>query len=342
MVDLFAGPGGLDVAARWLGVAAVGIEWDANACATRRAAGIRTKHADVRDFGPKDFPAATILTGGPPCQTYTVAGSGAGRRALDRVLAFVKKMAAGESIGLHELDDERTGLVLEPLRWALEAHALQRPYEAIVLEQVPAVLPVWAGIAEALEGIGYKASYGVLHTEEYGVPQTRRRAILIARRDEKPELPAPTHRRFRRGVERLAGDPDLLPWETMGGALKRSGGFTVISNYGTGGDPKLRGRRTSVEPAATVTGKVSRNRLVSSDGAELDRFTLSEAGRLQTFPADYPWSGKDVSQQIGNAIPPLLAAHVLAAALLRDVEQAALRAFVDQNWFSVKDSVVIS
>jgi DNA (cytosine-5)-methyltransferase 1 len=63
-----------------------------------------------------------------------------------------------------------------------------------------------------------------------------------------------------------------------------------------------------------VTGKISRNRLVSENGDELKRFTFSEAGSLQTFPRDYPWAGKDVGQQIGNAVPPRLAMHVLSAA----------------------------
>jgi DNA (cytosine-5)-methyltransferase 1 len=96
--------------------------------------------------------------------------------------------------------------------------------------------------------------------------------------------------------------------------VSRSSAFEVISNYGTGGDPKARGRRQSEEPSATVTGKISRNRVVGPDGSELDRFSFSEAGRLQTFPTNYPWSGRDVGQQIGNAVPPRLAMHVLSAA----------------------------
>lgn len=326
------------MAARWLGVGVDGIEWDANACATRRAAGLGTEQGDVRKYGPRDFKfkSANVLAGGPPCQTFTVAGSGAGRRALDQVLAFVKAMAAGEDVSaeLADLDDERTGLVLEPLRWALEAVRAddRKPFETVVLEQVPAVLPVWKAVGEALEGVGYKVDCGILHTEEFGVPQTRRRAILIARRDRQPRLPEPTHRRYRKGVPRSAGETRLLPWETMGAALKRPHPFVVISNYGTGGDPKARGRRTSEEPSATVTGKISRNRLVSPAGAELDRFTNFEAGRLQTFPIDYPWSGADVAQQIGNAIPPRLAAHVLAAALGRDLDEGFFESVLASGW----------
>ncbi|MEU7069614.1 DNA cytosine methyltransferase [Streptomyces narbonensis] len=318
IVDLFAGPGGLDVAARDLGYEVTGIEFDQDACDTRAAANLATLQGDVRDFGPHKFPNATVLAGGPPCQTFTVAGTGAGRRALDEVIGFVKRMADGEDVRskLAVLDDDRTGLVLEPLRWALEALRDGRPYEAIVLEQVPAVLPVWEEYAKVLTANGYwVAKPDVLHTEQFGVPQTRRRAILVARlHKSNVELPGATHRLYRKGISRNQGDARLLPWVSMGQVLDREGDFEVVSNYGTGGDPKTRGRRTSAEPAFTVTGKISRNRVVATDGTE-SRFSAREAGILQTFPADYPWSGRAIAQQIGNAIPPLLGKAVLKAAL---------------------------
>ncbi|MEV6895834.1 DNA cytosine methyltransferase [Amycolatopsis sp. NPDC051372] len=341
MVDLFAGPGGLDVAAHWLGVSVTGVEWDDDACETRKKAGLRTKHGDVRHSKPIDYPEARILTGGPPCQTYTVAGKGEGRKALDRVLRFVEAMEEGNDVlpALRKLKDERTGLVLEPLRWALDAADRGVPYEAILLEQVPAVLPVWQAFGRVLRSRGYSVDCGILHTEDFGVPQTRRRAILIARLTGVAKLPAPTHRRYRKGRARGEGDANLRPWKTMGEALGWSDQFTVVSNYGTGGDPKLRGERDSSQPAFTVTGKVSRNRLVGRAKGLPERFADHEAGKLQTFPHDYPWSGRAIAQQIGNAIPPRLGAHVLAAALGKELDDAVLDACVKQSWKETRNGV---
>ncbi|WP_329309356.1 DNA cytosine methyltransferase [Streptomyces microflavus] len=305
-VELFAGPGGMTLGLHAAGIRGTGIEWDPNAVATRRAAGLPTIHADVRNHGPRDFPNATVLAGGPPCQTFTVAGNGTGRDELDRVIDAVKRMGDRQTIDPREFADERTALVLEPLRWALED--FEHSYNTILLEQVPQVLPVWEAYADVLRQEGYSVATGILATEQYGVPQTRRRAVLIAQLVGEASLPAPTHRLYRKGVPQHEGDPRLLPRVSMGDALDRPQPFTVVSNYGTGGDPKNRGRRTSSEPAFTVTGKISRNRIIDASGAELPRFTAAEAGVLQGFPADWPWAGNDIPQQIGNACPPALAA----------------------------------
>jgi DNA (cytosine-5)-methyltransferase 1 len=318
IVDLFAGPGGLDHGAELAGVPSIGIEWDANAVATRVAAGLATVHGDVRRYGPADFPGAKILAGGPPCQTFTVAGAGAGRAALAGVLHAVRRMGARKPIDPAVLGDERTGLVLEPLRWALEAADAGRPFEGIVLEQVQQVQQVqqvWDAYAEVLRAEGYSVATGVLRTEQYGLPQTRRRAVLVARLGGPVALPEPSRRPYRRGIAQDAGDGRLAPWRSMADALPHRGPFTVISNYGTGGDPKNRGQRTSSEPAFTVTGKISRFRLVDASGNEMPRFTHAEAGVLQGMPVDWPWSGGDISQQIGNLCPAPLAAALIEAAL---------------------------
>ncbi|MEU7010393.1 DNA cytosine methyltransferase [Streptomyces sp. NPDC046332] len=314
MPDLFAGPGGIDIAARQLGIHLTGIEWEPSAVATRRAAGLPTIHGDVRQQDSLKFPNEEVLAGGPPCQTFSIGGTGKGRHALDTLVTAVKRSGIRGYLTVPEGLDERTALVLEPLRWILDAIEDLHPYYSIVLEQVPAVLPIWEAYAEVLTAYGYSTAAGVLNAEEYGVPQTRRRAALVARLDRPVTLPAPTHRRYAKGQPQTAGDPSLLPWRSMADALPERGPFTVVSNYGTGGDPKRRGRRSSTEPAFTVTGKISRFRLIDEHGHDLDRLSHAEAGVLQGFPADYPWSGRDIPQQIGNCCPPPLAHALLTAA----------------------------
>lgn len=344
-----------------LDVPSLGIEWDKDACETRYRAGLDTWHGDVSEVRrrrfeelPKDL---NVLAGGPPCQTYSVAGNGVGRKALDKVEKLVHALVDGA--GDEEIDvrlkklggDYRTALVLEPLRYAIKAlgspNREGRPFDVIVLEQVPAVQALWLVYKEALESglpresgkkVQYKVEVKTLHTEAYGVPQTRRRAILIARLAEHgtPSLPAPTHHTYKPHNPTQGGpDDQFLPtggadsaldsWVSMGEMFKATGHwpldtggpFEVRSNYGSGGDPKKRGIRTDRQPSFTVTGKVSRNIVLPRNGSEQDERNLyiKEAGILQTFPPDYPWSGGDQSQQVGNAVPPLFGMHVLAAAL---------------------------
>ncbi|MEU8978385.1 DNA cytosine methyltransferase [Streptomyces sp. NPDC058251] len=468
IVDLFAGPGGLDVAADVLGYQITGIECDAGACATRSAAGMNTFKGDVRQYRAAFFPDAQVLTGGPPCQTFTVAGHGAGRRALDQVVeyierlhdavrnndqdwteifrtwrrifeelrrkeieakevkaeksnvenlrgkvrkamrkrletlgnsqgeikSFLKRLKAPQALAssdgelkvlikefcdlndelaklkdkLEELGDERTGLVLQPLWWVIERSRRpgSEPYEAVVLEQVQAVMPVWEKYAEVFATLGYRTRTQLLHTEAFGVPQTRRRAVLMARvgRTSLAEVPE-THERYQTGSRpstraSKAAHADVLPleapkaaWVSMEAALKKARSiapdlperpaFTVISNYGTGGVPEARGRRDHDAPSSTITGKVSRNRVVHKGTDEdlpgdLSRFAPAEAGVLQTFPVAYPWTGNDVPQQIGNAVPPRLALHVLLRVLEPGLSAEEARSRLEQattdleNW----------
>ncbi|WP_228980450.1 DNA cytosine methyltransferase [Streptomyces sp. DH12] len=367
ILDLFAGPGGLDVAAHFLGYKSIGIEWDRNACETRYAAGLPTIHADVSVMRQTRFDeipqSVDVLAGGPPCQSFSVAGRGAGRAALETVKEFIRRLVSSEEESridedLHSLNvDPRTALVLEPLRWLLKAIETdgRDPYRVIVLEQVPAVLPLWDVYAQLLRsgegrlrGVKYDADCWELKTEQFGVPQTRTRAVLVARLVGSGAVspPDPTNRPFdvrRRGsntgqteafqtkssakdtwvsMAKALDAADALPESSVDMSRFRTEGdtkFFVVSNYGSNGDPKKRGRRLSSEPAFTVTGKVSRNKIFRTqadfDENRFDRFTIAESGVLQTFPHNFPWSGNDQAQQVGNAVPPRLGMHVLSSAL---------------------------
>lgn len=234
-VDLFAGPGGWDVAARDLGLDGVGLENDGPTVETREAAGLGTAWVDVRDNKPGDFPARGLVAS-PPCQTFSQAGRGAGRRALDHVEALAVRLYAGDRVPRDGFPDERTGLVLEPLRWALEAWRDGTPYQWVALEQVPGVLPAWEVFARVLRTMGYTTATGYLRAEEYGVPQTRRRAFLVASLEGQAVLPAPTHRTYRKGVPQAAGDAALAPWVSMAEALGWAQGLVGFPRRVEAGD----------------------------------------------------------------------------------------------------------
>ncbi|MEV1157765.1 DNA cytosine methyltransferase [Micromonospora chokoriensis] len=255
-LDLFAGAGGWDVPATALGWDVDGVEIMPEAKATRAAAGLKTVADDVRDVDPSPGEYEVHL-GSPPCQTFSAAGNGAGRKALDAVREGIRMYLMGERPTFAQLaaltGDDRTALVLEPLRVALAG----RP-QIIAWEQVPPVLPVWEGCAEVLRAAGYSVATGNLNAEQYGVPQTRKRAFLVARLDGAAVLPTPTHSRYySRTPDKL--DEGVLPWVSMAEALGWEAGTELRRTFGA---PKADypGREASCWkeagiPAPTLTGQ---------------------------------------------------------------------------------------
>ena len=259
IVDLFAGPGGVDVGIRQAGYRGriVGIEWDDSACATARAAGHERIQADVAALDPLDFSDARGLWGSPPCQSFSMAGRGKGRAQSQLILDTLHGVRTCDDVErvIAELrprmTDDRTLLVLEPLRWAL---ALRPSW--IALEQVPAVLPLWEACAEVLRGIGYSVAVGKLQAECFGVPQTRTRAILIAHAPGMipAALPAPTHSRYySRTPEKL--DPGVRKWVSMAEALGWGGRWRFAGAGATSQRTAGQIPRELNAPAHTVTGK---------------------------------------------------------------------------------------
>lgn len=288
-LDLFAGHG-WGVALRRLGIIEHAVEISESAIATRVANGLSEPiYRDVWEGldDPSLVPAHDIEVNSPPCPTFSSAGKGDGRRAMPALLAAIddRRYESVESLrALAEETDPESALVLIPL-----AYAFQHRPRFMVLEQVREVLPIWRKYAEVLRSWGYSVWVGILNAEQYGVPQTRRRAILIARRDGlRAEPPPPTHSRYYErasqrldpGVERWVSMEDALGWNVdrpaptvTGGGLalagpSRSGAevaprfgrrLALVSNYGSGGDPSNRGIRRADEPAPTITSKAGRN-----------------------------------------------------------------------------------
>ena len=182
IIDLFAGPGGWSTGLNMIGRAeTVGIEWDKAACDTARAAGHERMQADIAGLDPFTIGGTDVegLIASPPCQGFSMAGRGKGREDSARLIAAVGDFAHGDPRAtLHAtMTDDRSLLALEPLRWVLDLEP-----EWTTWEQVPAVLPLWEACAEVLRADGYDVWTGLVQAETLGVPQTRKRAILRARR----------------------------------------------------------------------------------------------------------------------------------------------------------------
>lgn len=273
-VDYFAGAGGWDVAGRMLGLVTVGVELDDAAHATRKAAGLPTLQLDIAKLDPLTLPPAEGFIASPPCPTFSAAGNGGGRMLTEILVDCMTAMAAGQDTraaarsaasavlapiyrakAVEEgkmLDDanaravrdaDMSVLVVEPLRYIVA----RRP-EWVALEQVPAVLKLWEHMARLLEQLGYEGTWtGRLSSETFGDPQTRTRAILLARLDGPVHPPAATHRAYVKGEPADGGEMalfggDLLPWRSMAAALgwgmTQRPSVPVVGAGGEGGGPR--------------------------------------------------------------------------------------------------------
>lgn len=187
LIDLFAGCGGMTRGFVDTGLfePVFAVEMDRDAAATYAA----NFGADHVFAGPieevSQFPEGDVVIGGPPCQGFS---------PLNR-----------NGVGL-----ERRALWREYLRALDEAGAA-----AFVMENVPELLasPEYRSFHAAAEARGFAIHGEVLNAADYGVPQRRRRAIVIGTRVGEVPWPRQTH-----------SDPDAPrlgtdPWRTFGDAV---------------------------------------------------------------------------------------------------------------------------
>lgn len=187
IVDLFCGGGGWLAAIQSLGLPEYGYEIDPDACATYKAAGGHVLRCDLIEY--RQYRDCDGLVGSPPCQPYSKAGKQQGRNGKGGMLPLVCA---------------RWALVTQP-KW-------------VALEQVPGAASMFTRVAAMLSA-HYHVTMYELHAEQYGVPQTRDRVILMAHKDAKPPRPEPTHSRYHRhNPEKL--DPGVPKWVSMAQALQ--------------------------------------------------------------------------------------------------------------------------
>jgi DNA (cytosine-5)-methyltransferase 1 len=323
MIDLFAGCGGMSLGfestKRFESIFAV--EMDERAAQTFAAnIGSEVFVGAIEDV--PSFPKADLVIGGPPCQGFSplnMAGVGLERRGLWREY-------------LRALDDSSPG--------------------AFVMENVPELLrsAEYADFRAAAQKRGYTVEGQILNAADFGVPQRRKRAIVIGLRGAKPRFPRQTHfepgkfgsdeypwRTFRDAVEGLPLSPNGENWHSPRNpkpiSLER---YKTIPEEGEGRF-QLAERRPDITPACwlrkksgstDVFGRLWWDRPAYTIRTEFFKpekgrylhpsehrpITLREGARCMSFPDDFRFPDDqpmtDVAKQIGNAVPPVLAAAI--------------------------------
>ena len=196
-IDVFAGGGGLTVGLKRAGFEVVtAIELEEHACATYRAnhPEVYALKQDVRTVSGQDLLTGTcreqiaLLAGCPPCQGFT---------------SLTSK---------YKRDDARNALVLEMTRLAREL----RP-RAIMMENVPRLKgkKLYEELWQELEALGYQLADDILEVADYGVPQRRKRLVLLGGRGFRIDPPRPSHSE--------CGENGLIPWKTVRDAIGHMG-----------------------------------------------------------------------------------------------------------------------
>jgi len=339
---LYTGAGGLDYGFEAAGfVTAVAVEMSRASCETLR----RNRKWPVIERNIFDVPSgellevaglkkgeAAVLIGGPPCQPFSKAGY----------------WARGDSL---RLDDPRTGTLGEFLRVVRDTTPA-----AFVLENVEGL--AYRGKDEGLQlllsGIreinkktrsNYRARFDVMNAADYGVPQIRKRVIMIAARDGSDfAFPPPTHgdpsdvqpglfvplEAYRTAWDALA-DVGPEPGEDV--ALRGRWADLLASipeghNYlwhtdRMGGEALFGWRRRYWSFLLKLSKRLPSWTVQAQPGPAIGpfhwanrRLAMRELCRIQTFPDDVRISGSrtEMQRQIGNAVPSLMG-EVLARAI---------------------------
>lgn len=335
--DLFCGCGGMSLGFERLGFECVGaIDEDEDAAAT---------YAENIGVDPVVDDITTYVAGG------VLDEFGIDRGDLDVLISCAPCQGFSQHRNKHDVDhDERNTLVSFSAELAVEMEP-----EFFVLENVPELIrgskeKYWQRTYEILKDEGYLVESAVLNAADYGVPQRRRRAIIVARKDgRKVRLPNPTtddHRTVRDAIGHLppveAGetadsDPmhrapnhtqrivemmSLIPddggsWMEIPEPHQDEYWLDSMKKRAKKGDMgsfcDTYGRMHWDRPAGTITRKSSTPSCGRYVHPEQNRnITVREAALLQTFPEDWRFEGSFISwyEQNGNAVPPKLATEI--------------------------------
>lgn len=333
LASLFSGVGGLDIGfvqAGFKTIYANDIDkdvWDTY----EKNNGIRIDRRSLFDIPSSDVPEVDGIIGGPPCQSWSLAGA------------------------MRGINDERGQLFYEYIRIIRD----KQP-KFFVAENVPGMISSthkseFEKIINEMEKLGYRVTYNVHDARNYGVPQERKRVIIVGyRRDLGFSFspPEPTH---SKSIYSSLDGQTLQKWTTLKQAIsdlpqavpaldknkpnpevKFPNHEYMIGNFSTIYMSRNRrktwdeqsftiqagGRHAPLHPESCAMQKVGTDKWIFT-GSYYRRLTVREAARIQTFPDDFVFYYTNVAQgykMVGNAVPVRLA-FAIAAQIAKDMLQ---------------------
>lgn len=270
---------------------------DANACALfEKNFGLTPDNRDVRNVASEELPEFDILTGGFPCQSFSIVAQNPPRLGIK---------------------DDRGMLFFEMCRILRE-----RQPKCFIAENVKGILTAnkkaaFPLILEEFENSGYDVKYTVLNAAEYGVPQKRERVIIVGfRKDLGVDFTFPTpvittveeYAPLQAVIEAEVPEKYYFSDKAVAGMMKNR-------------ESMNKGRAQDVtKPCNTVGAHLAKVSLNSTDPVLLvngryRRFTPREVARIQSFPESFRLIGSEAAQYraLGNAIPPVMFWYVARA-----------------------------
>ncbi|HEM4728866.1 TPA: DNA (cytosine-5-)-methyltransferase [Streptococcus suis] len=266
--------------------------------------GIVPDNRSIREVDSKDIPPFDILTGGFPCQSFSVSAQNPKRLGIK---------------------DEKGTLFFEMVR-ILKDH---QP-KAFFAENVKGILSAnkkeaFPLIIQEFEKAGYNVSYKLCVATKYGVPQKRERVFIVGIRKDLDF-------RFEFPEEPLRNIEDYIPIKTiLQHEIEERYYFSEKAVQGMlnskSGKKMNKGRAQDIEkPSNTVSSHLAKVSLNSTDPVLLEngryrRYTPREVARIQSFPEDYELIGSESAQyrMLGNAIPPVMMWYV-AKKMVEDLQ----------------------
>lgn len=267
---------------------------DDNACSIfKENFNITPDNRDIREVSSNDIPDFDILTGGFPCQSFSIVAQNPKRLGVK---------------------DDRGKLFFEMCRILKD-----RQPKCFIAENVKGILTAnnrsaFPLIIKEFENCGYNVSYDILNSADFGVPQKRERVIIVGFRKD-------LNVKFEFPEAEITEENDYMPLKTV--IENDVDEKYYFSQKAVDGMMKKRatmnkGRAQDIEkPCNTVGAHLAKVSLNSTDPVLMvkgryRRFTPREVARIQSFPENFKLVGSEAAQYraLGNAIPPIMFWHV--------------------------------